>query len=107
MKPQWILLILGAGLYVLALFPGAIPHRADMQVMIISGMLIASVSILGFDHPYPHKKMGVALLTIGCVLFLSGVLMAIFKHPYILFVTIVPSLGLVLFGIRLQIKRDT
>jgi len=106
MKWHWFGMIVGALLYILALIPGFPPHRADIVFMTLSGMLVASVSVLGFDLPYPHKKLGIALLTFGCVLFLGSVLMIIFDHPYILFVTLIPSLALVLFGLRLLAKRN-
>lgn len=107
MKWHWFGLVAGALLYILALIPGFSPHRADVLFMILSGMLIASISVLGFDTPYQYKRLGRFLVVIGCLLFLGSALMSIFQHPYILFVMAVPSIGLVLFGVRLLVKRGT
>ena len=95
MKLHWLGLILGITFYLLVLIPGVLPHHVDMMFMILSGMLIVSFTIIGFDVPTPRKKLAVSSLLIGCLVFLAGVLMAISGHPYILFVVAVPSLGLV------------
>jgi hypothetical protein len=77
--------------------------------MILSGLLIVSFTIIGFDVPTPRKKLAVSSLLIGCLVLLAGVLMAISGHPYILFIIAVPALGLVFFGLRQLLderKRD-
>lgn len=109
MKWHWIGLITGVLFYILALIPGMLPHRVDILFMILSGMLIASYSFMGFDVPSPRKKLAVSSLMIGSLVLLSGVLMAIVGHAYILFIVAVPSLGFVFFGLRYLLdekKRD-
>ena len=104
MKPQWIILILGFGLYVFALIPGVLPHRMDVLAMIISGMLIGSLAIIGFDLPFHPKKVGRIFLVIGVLVFLAGIVMALFGHGYFVFIIAVPSLGLALLGFR-ELKK--
>ena len=104
MKPQWIILILGFGLYVFALIPGILPHRMDVLAMIISGMLIGSLATIGFDLPFHPKKVGRIFLVIGVLVFLAGIVMALFGHVYYLFIVAVPSLGLALLGIQVLKK---
>lgn len=106
MKWHWFGLIAGVLLYILALIPGLPPHRADVLFMILSGMLVASISILGFDTPHPSRKLGLMLVAIGALLFLGSALMAAFEHPYVLFIIAVPSLGLALFGVRILVAKD-
>lgn len=109
MKLHWFGLILGITFYILALIPGVLPHRVDIIFMILSGLLIVSFTIIGFDIPTPRKKLAILSLLIGCLVFLAGVLMTISGHPYILFIVAVPSVGLVFFGLRQLLnerKRD-
>jgi hypothetical protein len=109
MKMHWIGLIAGALFYIFALIPGVLPHRVDVVFMILSGLLIASFSFIGFDVPFPRKKLAVSLLMIGGMILLGGILIAIIGHPYILFIITVPALGLVIFGLRQLLdekKRD-
>lgn len=100
MKLHWLGLILGVTFYVLAFIPGVPPHRMDMAFMILSGLLIASFTIIGFDIPTPRKKIAVLSLLVGCLVLLAGVLLAISGHPYILFIIAVPSLGFVFLALK-------
>ena len=100
MKLHWLGIILGITFYILALIPGVLPHRVDMTFMILSGLLIVSFTIIGFDIPTPRKKLAVSSLLIGCLILLAGVLMAISGHPYILFIVAVPSLGFIFLALK-------
>ena len=106
MKPQWVILLLGFGLYAFALIPGLLPHRLDIIAMVISGMLLGSLVIIGFDLPYHPKQVGRIFLTIGALLLLAGIMMALFGHPYYLFVIAVPSLGAALLGLQALKRSD-
>lgn len=105
MKPQWTVFFLGVGLYIFALFPGILPHRLDVIAMIISGILIGSLAIIGFDIPFHPKKVGRIFLVSGILVFLAGIVMALSGHAYYLFIVAVPSLGAALLGFR-ELKRE-
>lgn len=100
MKLAWFGLSVSAAFFLLGLISGMLLHRGDVLFLILSGILSASISMVGFDIPPPTRKLGVLLLLMGSLVVAGGVLMAISGHVYVLFIAAAPAFGLVIFGWR-------
>jgi hypothetical protein len=100
MKLHWLGLIAGGLVVGLALVPGLLPHNVDVGMVLLSGMLLASYSILGFDLPFPRKQVAILTFVLGSLILICGVLMVLAGHTIVLYIVGFPSLGLILFGLR-------
>jgi hypothetical protein len=106
MRLHWVGLITGGLGVGLALVPGLLPHTGDLRILLLSGMLVVSSSILGFDLPFPRKHIIVMTILIGSLILISGVSMVMAGHTYMLYFICFPSSGLILYGLREVLKGE-
>jgi hypothetical protein len=106
MRLHWVGLITGGLGVGLALVPGLMPHTEDSRILLLSGMLVVSSSILGFDLPFPRNQIIVMTILIGSLIFIGGVLMVMAGHTSMLYVICFPSSGLILYGSREVLKGE-
>ena len=100
MNLTWFGLVVSAVFFLLALASAMLLHRGDVLFMILSGILSASISVVGFDFPPPARTLAVLFLLMGGLVFAGGVLMAVSGHAYVPYIAAAPASGLVVFGWR-------
>lgn len=100
MRWQWVILLVGLGLYSFALIPGILPHSVDVVIIILSGVSLFSVAVLGFDTIHVEGSLAIQLIILSLLMLIAGIVLARQGHEYILLLLAVPALGLGVFGAR-------
>lgn len=105
MKWHWFILLAGLGLYGLATFPGLLPDALDNIVLMLAGVIIASVAIFGFDPIPVNRRFGMVMIGMGVVTLGAGIVLAWLNHTYLLMLLSIPGAGLGVIGLRIFFEK--
>lgn len=107
MKWHWFILLVGLGLYGLAIFPGLLSDALDNIALLLAGVIIASVAIFGFDSAHINSRFGVVMIGVGIAALVIGVGLAWFGHPHLLMLFSIPAAGLGVSGLRIFLRKES